>query len=236
MCAPEILKDKPYDKRVDYWSLGVIAFILLCGYPPFWGDTELDVAHSILGSRVQLDPDDWIHVSENGKRLVLGLLERNPHKRLGVDDILKHTWTYASKSGSTSVSKKQRKSFIKTVAKRRIRKMSMGVFEKNSKRMDYIYRHHKGGDQNKQEEQQESASPSAVSPMSLERQTSGSQHSATASAFSYSDFTNNNHAQRNSVSYSNDFRRWSRTDDDLFELRLPSMSLTPRSQAVLDPT
>eukprot|EP01083_Nonionella_stella_P093386 261708_1 len=229
--APEILREKPYDKRVDYWSLGVIAFILLCGYPPFWGDTELDVAHSILGSKVQLDADDWIHVSENGKRLVLGLLERNPHKRLGVDDILKHTWTYASKTHS--VSKKQRKSFIKTVAKRRIRKMSMGVFEKNSKRMDYIYRHHKG---KTEEDTTQSASPSAVSPMSLERQTSGSQHSATASAFSYSDFTNQpQQASRNSVSYSNDFRRWSRTDDDLFELRLPSMSLTPRGQAALDP-
>merc|ERR1712062_359239 len=140
--APEILKERPYDKRVDYWSLGVIAFILLCGYPPFWGDTEYDVANSILHSDVILDEDDWAHVSDNGKRLVLGLLERNPHRRLTVDDILKHTWTYANKAASVRASK----SFVTTVAMRRIRKASMGVFETDSKRMNYLYRHYRDSD------------------------------------------------------------------------------------------
>merc|ERR1712228_672576 len=163
--APEILKERPYDKRVDYWSLGVIAFILLCGYPPFWGDNEVDVAKSILKTKVMLDVDDWSHVSDNGKELVLGLLEKKASKRLGVEDILKHSWLHAHKS----VNKNAHKSFVQTVAKRKLRRMSMGVFETNSKKMDYIYRHHRN------QNNDDYNSDAATSPISqLERQNSDS--------------------------------------------------------------
>eukprot|EP00484_Ammonia_sp_Unknown_P001990 CAMPEP_0197023322 /NCGR_PEP_ID=MMETSP1384-20130603/4039_1 /TAXON_ID=29189 /ORGANISM="Ammonia sp." /LENGTH=722 /DNA_ID=CAMNT_0042451517 /DNA_START=22 /DNA_END=2190 /DNA_ORIENTATION=+ len=247
--APEILKEKPYDKRVDFWSVGVIAFILLCGYPPFWGDTEVDVAHNILSQRVRLDPDDWSHVSDNGKRLVLGLLEKNPNKRLSVDDILKHTWLYASKS----INHRARKSFMQTVAKRRIRKMSMGVFEVNSKRMDYLYRNHKKHVQQQQQlalqaqpsdtynsndeelsqiSQLSLASNASLnsmsSPLGLERAPSNS------SATSQASYTQPSYTQPPEMSYSRDLRNsvsYSRTDDDLFELRLP-MSYTPRTSTI----
>jgi len=297
--APEILRERPYDKRVDYWSLGVLAFMLLCGYPPFWGDTELEVARSILNERVVLDEEDWAHVSEKGKAMVLGLLERNPSKRLGVDDVLKHTWLFAAKQTRSA---KARKSFRTTVAKRRIRKMSMGPFEKSSKRMDAIYRHQlKQQRQNHKKEleaqrmaeleaqtkaqlaqlsvaaqgmnsehaklqvklanAQMSANPlsqmggvgganamsrsrsnvsqgsedsmSAVSPLSMASARSDSLSYSNASAAS-----SMRSAGRESMSFSaNDWRRCSRTDDDLFELRLPSnINCTPRgSYADLNP-
>jgi len=108
--APEILKEKPYDKRVDYWSVGVIMFILLCGYPPFRGETEYEVAQSILYDDVELDEEDWEHVSEAGRKMVKGLLEKDPRKRLSVDDILNHSWVYSAKE---RVSQKARASLLK---------------------------------------------------------------------------------------------------------------------------
>merc|ERR1712176_1671675 len=97
--------------------------------------------------------------------LVLGLLEKKPGKRLGIDDILKHSWIYASKS----VNKKAQKSFVQTVAKRKLRRMSMGVFETNSKKMDYIYRHHRN------QNNDDNNSETTASPISqLERQNSDS--------------------------------------------------------------
>jgi len=302
----------------------VLAFMLLCGYPPFWGDTELEVARSILNERVVLDDEDWAHVSDKGKAMVLGLLERNPSKRLGVDDVLKHTWLFAAKQTRSA---KARKSFRTTVAKRRIRKMSMGPFEKSSKRMDAIYRHQlKQQKQNHVRQQRELAqqqkqqvrneqqqrnermaqleaatkqqlaqlsvsaqanheehaklqmklanaqmtqnplaqmgamqsmsksssqisnlstshgsedSVSAVSPLSLAsaRSDSYSYSNASASRHSHSSMSRTS-VGRESVSFSaNDWRRCSRTDDDLFELRLPSnINCTPRgSYADLNP-
>merc|ERR1719384_2468479 len=78
--------------------------------------------------------------------------------------------------------------------------------------MDHLYRNHRN-------EQQKDNDSTMQSPPSLEQQNS--------SSFTYDNYTN-----RNSVSYSNDFRRISRTDDDLFELRLPSMSYTPRGSVI----
>merc|ERR1712176_166793 len=156
------------------------------------GDNEVDVARSILQTEVVLDEEDWSHVSENGKNLVLGLLEKKSSKRLGVEDILKHSWIYASKS----VNKNAHKSFMQTVAKRKIRRMSMGVFETNSKKMDYIYRHHRN-----ENHCRESPPTSPLSTLStLERQNSDS-------SVTYDSYTG-----RQSISMSASFRRFSRTD------------------------
>merc|ERR1712173_517791 len=135
--------------------------------------------------------------------------EKKSSKRLGVEDILKHSWIYASKS----VNKNAHKSFMQTVAKRKIRRMSMGVFETNSKKMDYIYRHHQ---QNNKKDKDDPETP--TSPIStLERQNSDS------SVYDNS-YTNSLNRESMSISMSaTDFRRFSRTDDDLFELKLPSM-------------
>eukprot|EP00485_Elphidium_margaritaceum_P023516 CAMPEP_0202712256 /NCGR_PEP_ID=MMETSP1385-20130828/36143_1 /ASSEMBLY_ACC=CAM_ASM_000861 /TAXON_ID=933848 /ORGANISM="Elphidium margaritaceum" /LENGTH=668 /DNA_ID=CAMNT_0049372227 /DNA_START=35 /DNA_END=2041 /DNA_ORIENTATION=- len=90
--APEILAHKPYDHRVDYWSLGVIMYILLCGYPPFDGDTEYEVSDSITTDSVDFEPEDWNHVSPSTQRLVQMLLLKDPGMRANCNDIIKNVW------------------------------------------------------------------------------------------------------------------------------------------------
>eukprot|EP00484_Ammonia_sp_Unknown_P023559 CAMPEP_0197025608 /NCGR_PEP_ID=MMETSP1384-20130603/5873_1 /TAXON_ID=29189 /ORGANISM="Ammonia sp." /LENGTH=622 /DNA_ID=CAMNT_0042454151 /DNA_START=11 /DNA_END=1879 /DNA_ORIENTATION=- len=90
--APEILAHKPYDHRVDYWSLGVIMYILVCGYPPFDGDTDFDVSDSITNDKLEFEPEDWNHVSKATQTLVRNLLSKDPSKRTNCNDIIKTVW------------------------------------------------------------------------------------------------------------------------------------------------
>jgi len=87
--APEILSHQAYDKRVDYWSLGVLMYILVCGYPPFDGDNDYEVSDAITNESVDFESDDWAHVSSNTKQLVGKLLSKHPQHRANCNDIIK---------------------------------------------------------------------------------------------------------------------------------------------------
>jgi calcium-dependent protein kinase len=60
---PEIVNQQKYDSKVDIWSTGVVAYILLCGKPPFFGDSKDQVYASIKNSELNLSSDDWTNVS-----------------------------------------------------------------------------------------------------------------------------------------------------------------------------
>jgi len=126
--APEVLLKKPYDYTVDFWSIGVIMHILLCGYPPFYGDNDKEVTSSILNEELEFDDDDWEHVSIEAKNLCKGLLSKDSTKRNTCDDILKLAWKVSSKSLSFA---KARKNFKQTVIKRKFHRHSLSVFEKD---------------------------------------------------------------------------------------------------------
>ncbi|KAK6937143.1 Protein kinase domain [Dillenia turbinata] len=79
--APEVLK-RNYGPEVDVWSAGVILYILLCGVPPFWAETEQGVAQAIIRSHVDFNRDPWPKVSDNAKDLVKRMLNPNPEQRL----------------------------------------------------------------------------------------------------------------------------------------------------------
>ncbi|VFQ71332.1 unnamed protein product [Cuscuta campestris] len=89
--APEVLK-RNYGPEVDIWSAGVILYILLCGVPPFWAETEQGVAQAIIRSVIDFKRDPWPKVSDNAKDLVKKMLTPDPKKRLTAEQVLEHPW------------------------------------------------------------------------------------------------------------------------------------------------
>jgi calcium-dependent protein kinase len=89
--APEVL-EKNYGKPCDMWSIGVITFAILYGYPPFWGDNEKEVYIRIRRGRYAFDEPHGDARSAHSKDFIHRLLVQDPVRRLTVDDALAHQW------------------------------------------------------------------------------------------------------------------------------------------------
>lgn len=89
--APEVGAGT-YTQACDLWSCGVIAYILLCGRPPFRGKSDAELAASIRSGSVSFPQDDWGDVSDDAKDLIRRLLELNPSTRLTAEEALEHVW------------------------------------------------------------------------------------------------------------------------------------------------
>lgn len=115
--APEVVdlfvgeRESSYDKRCDLWSMGVIAYILLSGYPPFSGNCEDDCGwnrgencqrcqellfESIREGRFNFPENDWQFVSKDAKDLISNLLVKEASKRLSAEAVLDHPWIRAA--------------------------------------------------------------------------------------------------------------------------------------------
>ncbi|CAL1353268.1 unnamed protein product [Linum trigynum] len=95
--APEVLK-RNYSHEIDVWSAGVILYILLCGVPPFWAETEQGVAQAIIRSNLDFKRDPWPKVSDNAKDLVRKMLNPDPKSRLTAQEVLDHPWLQNAKT------------------------------------------------------------------------------------------------------------------------------------------
>jgi calcium-dependent protein kinase len=89
--APEVLKKK-YTAKCDIWSIGVILYILLCGYPPFNGANDKQIIDAVLKGKYTLDEPEWDDISADAKDLVRKMLEYDPSKRISAADALQHKW------------------------------------------------------------------------------------------------------------------------------------------------
>lgn len=90
--APEILKGEKYGFAADCWSLGVITYILLCGYAPFSGSSQPQLFRNIVSGKYYFDRPYWDGVSTSAKSLIRSLLVTNPEKRATAAQILEHPW------------------------------------------------------------------------------------------------------------------------------------------------
>lgn len=94
--APEVLGPDKYDKGCDVWSLGVIMYILLCGFPPFYSYHGLPISPG-MKKRIRLGqydfPDaEWSSVSAEAKDLIRQMLSIDPTKRLQIEEVMKNRW------------------------------------------------------------------------------------------------------------------------------------------------
>ncbi|KAK4253283.1 hypothetical protein QN277_010607 [Acacia crassicarpa] len=94
--APEVLK-RNYGPEIDIWSAGVILYILLCGVPPFWAESEQGVAQAILRGHIDFKREPWPSISESAKSLVRQMLEPDPKLRLTAKQVLEHPWLQNAK-------------------------------------------------------------------------------------------------------------------------------------------
>ena len=91
--APEVLQGKPYDKSVDLWSIGIITFLLLCGYLPFDDKhSEREIARQTIQDPVPFENKIWNKYSPEARTFVEGLLQKKPEKRYSIKELLEHPW------------------------------------------------------------------------------------------------------------------------------------------------
>jgi len=94
--APEILKGQPYGVGVDMWSLGVIIYVMLCGFPPFDGDNEAAILCNIMSLSYEFPSPEWDNVSEMGKQFITKLLTTQ-ELRMTAKQAIGHAWLKNSK-------------------------------------------------------------------------------------------------------------------------------------------
>jgi len=115
--APEVLAQKPYGKAVDVWSIGVISYILLCGYPPFYDENDANLFAQILKGEFEFDSPYWDDISEEAKDFIRKLMCVNVDQRLTCNCALEHPWitgTQSERNIHATVSEQLKKNFAKS--------------------------------------------------------------------------------------------------------------------------
>jgi len=98
--SPEVLAGN-YDVSCDMWSAGCMLYILLCGYPPFYGDNNQEILQMVQRGSFDFDGEEWDVISSDAKDLIKKLICR-PERRLTAQECLNHTWMKSHTSVSNA--------------------------------------------------------------------------------------------------------------------------------------
>lgn len=101
--APEVISGKVYSTQCDDWSLGVLTYILLAGYPPFYAKNRQELFKAIRHAKYVFDSPYWDVVSDPAKDLVSKILVVDPKKRMTAKDILAHPWVEGKVSSKQNI-------------------------------------------------------------------------------------------------------------------------------------
>lgn len=100
--APEVLEEKPYNGKCDYWSVGIVMFILLSGEPPFFHEDNFELFELIKKCEYKMDKPCWQYVSAEAKDLLKRLLVADPSKRINGKEIQAHPWFTSALTNNNS--------------------------------------------------------------------------------------------------------------------------------------
>lgn len=123
--APEILTEDEYGPEVDVWSLGVILYILLCGFPPFHDNNMQKLFQKITKGQFSFPSPAWDNISQEAKKLVQRMLIVDPAQRISVEEILGNPWVSHGKAARTNL--RQTKELTSYQAQAKLKTAAQGV-------------------------------------------------------------------------------------------------------------
>jgi len=128
--APEIISGKGYGKEVDIWSIGIVLYILLCGFPPFYEENNAELFEKIKQGEFEFNSPYWDDVSESAKDLIRKLLNTDSQSRLSSEEILDHPWLVSEDTPRKELNQ-CKEEMSKFNAKRRLKRAANSVIAAN---------------------------------------------------------------------------------------------------------
>ncbi|TRZ20175.1 hypothetical protein HGM15179_006917 [Zosterops borbonicus] len=126
--SPEVLRKDPYGKPVDIWACGVILYILLVGYPPFWDEDQHKLYQQIKAGAYDFPSPEWDTVTPEAKNLINQMLTINPAKRITADQALKHPWVCQRSTVASMMHRQETVECLRKFNARRKLKVSTSQF------------------------------------------------------------------------------------------------------------
>uniref|UniRef100_A0A452HMS4 calcium/calmodulin-dependent protein kinase n=1 Tax=Gopherus agassizii TaxID=38772 RepID=A0A452HMS4_9SAUR len=126
--SPEVLRKDPYGKPVDMWACGVILYILLVGYPPFWDEDQHRLYQQIKAGAYDFPSPEWDTVTPEAKDLINKMLTINPAKRITASEALKHPWICQRSTVASMMHRQETVDCLKKFNARRKLKVRKKIF------------------------------------------------------------------------------------------------------------